>query len=74
MRKFQLRKLSILFQRRLLILMDLERRLLKSSGLLNCETQDIFNLNYNKIESLEGWGKQSTLNLKYSIEERKNVS
>ena len=36
--------------------------------------QDIFNLNYNKIESLEGWGKQSTLNLKYSIEERKNVS
>ena len=36
--------------------------------------QDIFNLNYNKIEHLEGWGKQSVQNLRYSIEERKNVS
>jgi len=36
--------------------------------------QDIFNLNYKKIEKLEGWGKQSVSNLKYSIEEKKNVS
>ena len=36
--------------------------------------QDIFKLNFAKIESLEGWGKQSVRNLKYSIEERKNVS
>ncbi len=36
--------------------------------------QDIFNLNYDKIETLEGWGKQSVLNLKYSIDERKNIS
>ena len=36
--------------------------------------QDIFNLNYKKIELLEGWGKQSVANLKYSINERKNIS
>ena len=36
--------------------------------------QDIFNLDYKKIESLEGWGKQSVINLKYSIEEKKNIS
>jgi DNA ligase (NAD+) len=35
---------------------------------------DIFNLNFNKIESLEGWGKQSMENLKYSINQRKNIS
>ena len=35
--------------------------------------QDIFRLNYNKLEDLEGWGKQSVNNLKYSIEE-KNIS
>ena len=36
--------------------------------------QDIFNLNYNKIEFLEGWGKLSVDNLKFSIEEKKNIS
>jgi len=36
--------------------------------------QDIFNLDYNKIESLDGWGKQSVTNLKYSIDERRNIS
>ena len=36
--------------------------------------QDIFNLNYSKIENLEGWGKQSVNNLKYSIDEKKNTS
>ncbi len=36
--------------------------------------QDIFNLNYNKIESIEGWGKLSVSNLKYSIEQRKRIS
>jgi len=36
--------------------------------------QDIFNLNFNKIENLEGWGKQSMENLKYSINQRKNIS
>ncbi len=36
--------------------------------------QDIFNLDYNKIEELEGWGKLSVSNLKYSIQERKNIS
>ncbi|MDC0445220.1 NAD-dependent DNA ligase LigA [Candidatus Pelagibacter sp.] len=36
--------------------------------------QDIFNLDFNKIESLEGWGRQSIKNLKYSIDQRKNIS
>ena len=36
--------------------------------------QDIFNLNYLKIENLDGWGKQSVANLKYSINLRKNIS
>ena len=33
--------------------------------------QDIFKLNYYKIEKLEGWGKQSVENLKYSINQKK---
>ena len=36
--------------------------------------QDIFNLNYNKIEKLEGWGKLSVTNLQFSIEQKKIVS
>ena len=36
--------------------------------------QDIFKLDYNKILNLEGWGKQSINNLKFSIEEKKNIS
>ncbi len=36
--------------------------------------QDIFNLNYEKIKNMEGWGIQSVSNLKYSIDVRKNIS
>ena len=36
--------------------------------------QDIFNLDYQKIETLDGWGKQSVANLKYSVNERRNIS
>ena len=36
--------------------------------------QDIFKLNFTKIEKLEGWGKLSVANLRYSIEEKKNIS
>ena len=36
--------------------------------------QDIFNLNLGKIEKLEGWGKLSATNLKFSIEQKKNIS
>ncbi len=36
--------------------------------------QDIFKLNYDKISRLEGWGKLSAANLKYSIEEKKKIS
>ena len=32
------------------------------------------NLAYIKIESMDGWGKQSVANLKYSIETSKNIS
>ena len=36
--------------------------------------QDIFNLDYKKIEKLEGWGRVSVENLKYSINQKKNIS
>ncbi len=36
--------------------------------------QDIFKLDYNKIEKIEGWGKLSVENLKYSINQKKNIS
>ena len=36
--------------------------------------QDIFNLNYDKIKSLEGWGETSVNNLKKSIENSKNTN
>ena len=35
---------------------------------------DIFKLDYNKIEKLDGWGKLSVENLKYSINEKKKIS
>ena len=35
--------------------------------------QDIFNLNFSKIENLDGWGKLSVQNLKYSINQKKNI-
>jgi len=35
--------------------------------------QDIFKLNYEKLLTLEGWGIQSVENLKYSINEKKNI-
>jgi len=34
---------------------------------------DIFNLNYKNVEKLEGWGKQSSNNLKKSIEKSRNI-
>ena len=36
--------------------------------------QDIFNIDYDKIEKLEGWGKLSVTNLKFSIEQKKKIS
>ncbi len=36
--------------------------------------QDIFNLDYNVIEKLEGWGKLSVKNLKFSINQKKKIS
>ena len=36
--------------------------------------QDIFVLNYEKIKTMDGWGQQSVANLKYAIEEKKNIS
>ncbi len=36
--------------------------------------QDIFKLDYKKIQKLEGWGSLSVENLKYSINQKKNIS
>ena len=36
--------------------------------------QDIFRLDFEKIAKLEGWGRQSMENLKYSINQKKNIS
>ena len=36
--------------------------------------QDIFNLDYNKIKKLDGWGNLSVENLKFSINQKKNIS
>ncbi len=36
--------------------------------------QDIFKLDYKKIEKLEGWGSLSVENLMYSINQKKNIS
>ena len=36
--------------------------------------QDIFSLDYSKIEKLDGWGKLSVANLRYSINEKKIIS
>ncbi len=36
--------------------------------------QDIFKLDFKKIEMLEGWGRLSAENLKYAINEKKNIS
>ncbi len=35
--------------------------------------QDIFSLDYSKIEKLDGWGKLSVANLRYSINEKKII-
>ncbi len=36
--------------------------------------QDIFKLDYKKIEKVEGWGQLSVQNLEYSINQKKNIS
>ncbi len=36
--------------------------------------QDIFKLNYEKIQNLDGWGSQSVSNLKFSIDKSRNIS
>ena len=36
--------------------------------------QNIFDLDYNEIQKLEGWGKLSVTNLKYSIDQKKKIS
>ena len=36
--------------------------------------QDIFQLDYDKIEKLDGWGKLSVENLRYSINDKKKIS
>ena len=56
--------------------MVLEKKIVESFWKLNFIKfpHDIFNLNYSKIEKLDGWGKLSVQNLKYSIDQKKNIS
>ena len=35
---------------------------------------DVFNLNYDKISQLDGWGNLSVANLKYSIDKKRKIS
>ena len=57
--KFQLKKLNILYLKKHSILMVLEKKLLKNFGKLKLIKlpQDIFNLDYKKIENLRWMGK-----------------
>ena len=36
--------------------------------------QDIFKLDYDRIQNLDGWGKLSADNLRYSVDEKKQIS
>jgi len=36
--------------------------------------QDIFNLDFKKIKKMDGWGQQSVANLRYAIQEKRNIS
>ena len=56
--------------------MDLEKKIVENFWKLNLVKlpSDIFYLDYKKIERLEGWGKQSVSNLKYSIDKKKQIS
>ncbi len=56
--------------------MVLEKKIVENFWKLNFIKfpQDIFKLNYSKIEKLEGWGKLSVENLKYSINDKKTIS
>ena len=36
--------------------------------------QDIFNIDYDKLKKIEGWGNQSVANLRHSIENSKKIS
>ncbi len=36
--------------------------------------QDIFKLDYDRIEKLDGWGKLSADNLRYSVDDKKQIS
>ena len=59
-----------------LISMDLEKKIVESFWNLKIirSPSDIFNLNYEKISKLEGWGKLSVANLKYSIDIKKKIT
>ena len=73
----QLKKnLNILFQKKHLILMDLGKKVIEQFWDLNLikEPSDIFELNYNKIKKLEGWGELSINNLKKAIEKSQMIS
>ena len=65
-----------MYQKRLLIFDGFGKKIVEKFWSLNLIKlpQDVFTLNFKKIESMDGWGKQSVANLKYSINEKKTIS
>jgi DNA ligase (NAD+) len=55
--------------------MDLGKKIIENFWHLKLikTPNDIFNLDYQQIQKLEGWGELSVSNLKYSIEEKKKI-
>ena len=56
--------------------MDLEKKIVENfwNEKIIRFPQDIFKLDFNRILQLEGWGEKSIANLKYSINDKKNIS
>ena len=65
-----------MFQKRLFNIEGFGKKIVENFWELNLIRlpQDIFKLDYTKIEKMDGWGNQSVSNLKYSIDLRKKIS
>ena len=72
--KFQLRKLKHFVSKEAFNIDGLGKKIIEGFWKLKLIKfpQDIFKLDYKKIENLEGWGSLSVKNLKYSINQKKN--
>jgi len=74
--KIAIEKIKHFISKEALNIDGLGKKVIEKFWLLNIIRlpHDIFSLNYQKISNLEGWGKLSVSNLKYSIEQSKQVS